>query len=123
MRILTAAEVRQAGLEAISRAGVSASVLMHRAGYAVAQFCLSHFKFNSVCVVCGRGSNGGDGMAAAESLREIATRVSVVILAKDASELSDEAAVMCSQLTTETIWVSDEAGLEDPAVCDALRAD
>src|ERR1700682_2689665 len=123
MRILTSAEVRQAELEAISRAGMSALVLMQRAGYAVAQFCLAHFKFSSVCVVCGRDSNGGDGMAAAESLREIAATVSVLILARDASELSDEAAAMCSRLTVEPIWVADEADLENPAVRDALRAD
>ena len=123
MRILTSAEVRQAELEAISRAGMSTLVLMHRAGCAVTQFCLSHFKFNSVCVVCGRGSNGGSGMAAAESLREIVANVSVVILAKEASELSDEAAAMSSRLTAEPIWLADEAGLEDVTVRDALRAD
>jgi hydroxyethylthiazole kinase-like uncharacterized protein yjeF len=123
MRILTSAEVRQAELEAIGRAGMSASALMLRAGYAVAQFCLSHFKFNSVCVVCGRDSNGGQGMAAAESLREIAESVSVLILAKDASELSEEAAAMCFRLSTEPIWIADEAGLEQRAVRDALTAD
>ena len=123
MRILTSTEVRQAELKAMSRAGMSELVLMHRAGYAVAQFCLAHFKFNSVCVVCGRASNGGSGMAAAESLREIAANVSVVILARDASELSEEAAAMSSRLTAEPIWIADEAGLEDSAVRDALRAD
>lgn len=123
MRILTSAEVRQAELEAISRAGMSALVLMHRAGWAVTQFCLSHFKFNSVCVVCGRARNGGEGMAVAESLREIAEKVSVVILARDASELSDDAAAMCSRLTAAPIWIADEAGFEAAEVCDALRAD
>src|SRR2546421_5605494 len=120
MRILTSTEVRQAELQAISRAGMSASVLMLRAGYAVAQFCLAHFKFNSVCVVCGRHSNGGEGMAAAESLREIAENVTIVILAKDASELSEEAAAMCSRLSTEPIWIADEAGFQEWAVRDAL---
>jgi NAD(P)H-hydrate epimerase len=123
MKILTYAEVHEAESEAISRAGMSALVLMHRAGYAVAQFCLSHFKFSSVCVVCGRDSNGGDGMAAAESLREIAAKVSVLILAKEARELSDEAAAMCSRLTVNPIWISNEAGLESHEVRDALRAD
>lgn len=123
MRILTSAEVRQAEREATSRPGMSALVLMQRAGYAVAQFCLSHFKFSSVCVVCGREGNGGNGMAAAESLRAIAATVSVLILAKEATELSDEAAAMCTRLTIKPIWVSDEAGLEGHAVRDALRAD
>jgi hydroxyethylthiazole kinase-like uncharacterized protein yjeF len=123
MRILTYAEVHQAEGEATSRAGMSALILMQRAGYAVAQFCLSHFKFNSVCVVCGRDNNGGDGMAAAESLREIAAKVSVLILAKEASELSEEAAAMSSRLTVNPIWVSNETVLESHEVRDALRAD
>ena len=123
MRILTYAEVHHAEGEATSRAGISALILMQRAGYAVAQFCLSHFKFNSVCVVCGRGSNGGDGMAAAESLREMAAKVSVLILAKEASELSEESAAMCSRLTVNPIWVSNEAVLESHEALEALRAD
>src|SRR5258707_3269086 len=123
MRILTSAEAQQAEREAISRPGMSALVLMQRAGYAVAQFCLSHFKFSSICVVCGRNSNGGEGMAAAESLREIVPSVSVLILGKEARELSDEAAAMCSRLTLKPSWVSDEAGLEENAVREALRAD
>jgi NAD(P)H-hydrate repair Nnr-like enzyme with NAD(P)H-hydrate epimerase domain len=61
MRILTSDEVRQAAREAISRPDMSARGLMQRAGYAVAQFCVSNFKFKSVCVVCGQGNNGADG--------------------------------------------------------------
>jgi NAD(P)H-hydrate epimerase len=62
-------------------------------------------------------------MAAAESLREIAAKVRVLILAKKASELSDEAAAMCSRLTLKPIWVADEAGLEGQSAREALRAD
>src|SRR5437016_6191186 len=74
MRILTSEEVRQAEREATKRAGVSTATLMHAAGYAVAQFCLAHFKFSSVCVVCGKGNNGGDGLVAAEALRGSASK-------------------------------------------------
>lgn len=54
MRILTCKEVREAEQEAINRPSMSTLVLMQRAGYAVAQFCLSNFKFSSVCAVCGK---------------------------------------------------------------------
>src|SRR5258708_31648937 len=103
MRILSSAEVDRVERETISRPGMSALVLMQRAGYAVAQFCLSHFKFSSVCVVCGRDSNGGAGMAAAESLRDIAAKVSVLILARGGSELSDERAATLSVPAAEPI--------------------
>src|SRR5262245_61801645 len=98
MRVLTSDEMRQAEREATSRPGVSNLVLMQRAGTAVAQFCLAHFKFNSVCVVCGKGNNGGDGLVAAEALRPVVDKISVIILAQDSGGLSVEAATMCSRL-------------------------
>jgi len=122
MRILTCDEVRQAEREAISRPGGSTLVLMQRAGHAVAQFCLANFKFRSVCVVCGKGNNGGDGMVAAEALRQ-GSNVSVIILAKDASELSADAAAMCARLGLEPIWIAGEADLESESVREALASD
>jgi ADP-dependent NAD(P)H-hydrate dehydratase / NAD(P)H-hydrate epimerase len=92
MRILTSDETRQAEREAISRPNMSTLVLMQRAGNAVAQFCLAQFKFNSVCVVCGKGNNGGDGLVAAEALRPVVGKVSVIILARDVTGLSTDAA-------------------------------
>ncbi|HWX54362.1 MAG TPA: NAD(P)H-hydrate dehydratase [Verrucomicrobiae bacterium] len=123
MRILTRNEVQEAEREATGRTGMSALVLMQRAGSAVAQFCVSHFKFSSVCVVCGRSKSSGYGMAAAEALRELAATVSVIILAGEATELTDDTAAMCSRLSAEPIFVADEAGLDDNAVRDALGAD
>src|SRR5215813_8164979 len=122
MRILTCDEVRQAEREAISRPGGSTLVLMQRAGRAVAQFCLANFKFRSVCVVCGKGNNGGDGMVAAEALRQ-GSDVSVVILAKDASELGADAAAMSARLGVEPIWIAGEGDLESESVREALASD
>src|SRR5262249_62003557 len=82
MRILTSNEVRQAEQEATSRSEVSTQVLMKRAGHAVAQFCIANFKFNSVCAVCGKGNNGGDGLVAAAAVREVAEEGSVLGLGK-----------------------------------------
>ena len=123
MRILTSEEVRQAEGEATKRAGVSTATLMHAAGYAVAQFCLAHFKFSSVCVVCGKGNNGGDGLVAAEALRGSASKVSVIVLAKDISELSADAAAMCARLGEPPIWAPTEADLDSDAVRQALAAE
>ncbi len=108
--------------QATSHPEVSTLVLMRRAGYAVARFCLSQFKFRSVCVVCGKGNNGGDGFVAAEALSGVAD-VQVVALAQDASQLSPDAAAMCSRLPLEPIWTPDEAALESERVREALNAD
>jgi hydroxyethylthiazole kinase-like uncharacterized protein yjeF len=123
MRILTCNEVRQAEHESISRAGMSTLVLMQRAGHAVAQFCKYHFKFSAVCVVCGKGNNGGDGLVAAEILRTTEARVSVIVLAKDAGDLGPDAAVMRSRLQLDPLWVSSDADFETAAVQEALEAD
>ena len=122
MRILTTAETREAEREATGRAEISTLVLMQRAGYAVAQFCVAHFKFNSVCVVCGKGNNGGDGLVAAQALSEITTRISVIILAKDVSELSPDSAAVLAHLSIEPIWIAGEEDLDSEAVHLALDA-
>lgn len=123
MRILTTDEVRQAEKEAVASPGMSTLVLMQRAGTAVAQFCLAHFKCNSVCVICGKGNNGGDGLVAAEALRPLVGELSVIILAPDVSALSPDAAAMCSRLQTVPIWVADEAGFDSDEVRHGLAAD
>ncbi len=123
MRILTTEEVREAERKAISRPGGSALLLMQAAGYAVAQFCLAHFRFHSVCVVCGKGNNGGDGLVAAEALRAMGHDVSVVILAGNIGELSPDAAAMCSRMNLEPVWISDDSAFDTEPVQDALQAD
>jgi ADP-dependent NAD(P)H-hydrate dehydratase / NAD(P)H-hydrate epimerase len=118
MRILARSEAdgAAAGPEA------SPEVLMRRAGYAVAQFCASQFKFRSACVVCGKGKNGGAGLMAAEALRRVAETVSVIMLAKRADELRPEVAAFLSA-DMQPMWIADEADFASAAVQEALGAD
>ena len=101
MRVITCDELRQIGHDAEGRADTPASVLIQRAGYAVAQFCLAHFKFRSVCAVCGNGGNGTDGLMAAQVLSGIAEQISVIVLATEEKALSP--AVSYTHLTLPTI--------------------
>ncbi len=118
MRILTCSE---AG-EAASGPEADPQVLMRRAGYAVAQFCVSQFKFRSVCVLCGRGKKGGAGLIAAEALRRVADAVAVIVLAKAVDELRPEVAA-CLAPDVEPIWIADEADFASVSVQQALGAD
>ncbi len=118
MRILTCSE---AG-EAASGPEADPQVLMRRAGYAVAQFCVSQFKFSSVCVLCGKGKNGGAGLIAAAALRRAADAVAVMILAKGVDELRPEVAA-CLAPDVEPIWIADEADFAGVSVQQALGAD
>jgi ADP-dependent NAD(P)H-hydrate dehydratase / NAD(P)H-hydrate epimerase len=118
MRILTCSEAD----EAASGPEAEPQVLMRRAGYAVAQFCVSQFKFRSVCVLCGRGKNGGAGLIAAEALRRVTDAVAVIVLAKGVDELRPELAA-CLPPDVEPIWIADEADFADVSVQQALGAD
>ena len=123
MRVITCDELRQIAHDAEGRADTSASVLIQRAGYAIAQFCLAHFKFQSVCVVCGAGSDSDYGLMAAQVLSGIAQQVSVIVLVKDASGLSPEMAAICESLAMEPMWISNEVGFQDEAIQQALEAE
>ncbi len=123
MRILTTDEVLEAEQQALLRPGMSQPVLIQRAGHAVTQFCLSRFKFRSVCVICGTGRNGARGLVAAESLGQIAESVSVIVLAKEVGELEADTSAFCSHLSREPIWLSAEEDFQAAHVQQALQAD
>jgi hydroxyethylthiazole kinase-like uncharacterized protein yjeF len=123
MRILTIEEVFQAEREAVNRAEMSSLILTHRSGHAATQFCLAHFNFQSVCVVCGKGNNGEVGLVAAEDLSKVAAHTFVIILTKETSELSADAAAICSRLNLQPIWIADESDFDTETVKVALGAD
>jgi NAD(P)H-hydrate epimerase len=123
MRVITCDELRQIAHDSEDRADTSASVLIQRAGYAIAQFCLAHFKFQSACVVCGAGSDGDYGLMAAQVLSGIVEQVSTIVLAKDTSALTAEAAAICERLANEPMWVFDDAGFQQEGIQQALEAE
>ncbi len=92
MKIVTAEEMRAIDLATTEKHGVPSLTLMENAGAAVAEFAQKHFDFKTVCVVCGKGNNGGDGFVAARKLREAGKQVSVLVLAKGADDLRGDAA-------------------------------
>lgn len=122
MRILTSDEVQQAEQQAVTRPGMSARLLIQRAGHAIAQFCAAHFKLDSVCVVCDRYKNGARGLAAAQALGQIAGNISVIVLANGAEDLEPDTAAFCSRLGREPIWIRHETDFRAQQVQEALQA-
>ncbi len=123
MRVLNSEETLEAEQQALARPGMSPLVLIQRAGHAVAQFCVAHFKFRTVCVFCGTGKNGARGLAAAESLRQIAETVYVIVVSNSANELEPDAAVFCAKLSLEPIWISKADDFQAQHTQEALQAD
>jgi hydroxyethylthiazole kinase-like uncharacterized protein yjeF len=74
-----------------SRDGLSVERLMENAGKSVADFVLSRYgSTRKVCVVCGSGNNGGDGLVAARRLSK-ACDTKVVLLTNPERIRSEEA--------------------------------
>jgi len=71
--------------------GLNVRDLMENAGKAVADFVLSRYASGRrVCILCGGGNNGGDGMVAARYLSK-SCEVDVILLTSESKIRSDEA--------------------------------
>lgn len=123
MKIVTAEEMRAIDRATTEKYGVPSLTLMENAGTAVAEFAQKHFDFNSVCAVCGKGNNGGDGFVAARKLHEAGKKVSVIVLAKGQDELRGDAAEMFKKLPGPALWIAEEKDLSKPEVEQAFKSD
>jgi len=123
MKIVTAAEMREIDRLTTEKYGVPSLTLMENAGTAVAEFAQKHFEFKSVCVICGKGNNGGDGFVAARKLHETGKQVTVIVLAKSGEDLRGDAAEMFNKLAVRPLWVSEEEHFSKAEVQQALKAD
>ena len=97
MKALTAAEMREVDRLTTERFGISGEELMEAAGRSVAdEFLARYAQWNPapaerVCVLCGKGNNGGDGFVVARYLKEEVEQVSVYLFARG-QELQGDAA-------------------------------
>jgi NAD(P)H-hydrate epimerase len=76
--LFTAEEMRAADAHAIEEAGVPSLDLMERAAVGLARTVAATAGRGPVRIVCGKGNNGGDGLAAARLLREEGREVDVL---------------------------------------------
>src|SRR5688572_14324215 len=82
MKILTAEQMRRIDQRAERDHGIPAETLMDNAGRAVAQTLLRLFPeagSHPAVIVCGKGNNGGDGLAAARHLHAANARAVVLL--------------------------------------------
>ncbi|MBI4772564.1 MAG: NAD(P)H-hydrate dehydratase [Deltaproteobacteria bacterium] len=83
MLVVTAEEMRILDRRTIEEVGVPGSVLMENAGrtaYQIADRCFGPFRGKRICVLAGRGNNGGDGFVLARYFFEDEARVQVFLL-------------------------------------------
>ncbi|MBI5640723.1 MAG: NAD(P)H-hydrate dehydratase [Nitrospirae bacterium] len=83
MKVVNADEMRLIDKKTIEEYGVPGSVLMERAGLAVAEKVRELFEKKKVIVLSGGGNNGGDGLVAARNLFNWGWNVRVLLLLKE----------------------------------------
>jgi ADP-dependent NAD(P)H-hydrate dehydratase / NAD(P)H-hydrate epimerase len=98
MKITTVAEMRQIDRVTTEKYGVPSLALMENAGARVSDYVLRRYpRAQRICVVCGKGNNGGDGFVAARKLHEAGKKVDVLLLG-DPAEVKGDAAAMLANL-------------------------
>jgi len=100
MKILTAQQMQRIDRLTTERYGVPGLALMENAGRKVVEFLSERFAplaGQRIAILCGRGNNGGDGLAVARMLREQGLRPRVFLFA-DPAKVSGDAAVNLGRL-------------------------
>jgi NAD(P)H-hydrate epimerase len=83
MHVVTPQQMREVDARAIKKYKVPGLTLMEKAGRALAEQAEAMLgDQRSVCVICGKGNNGGDGFAAARMLAENGFQTSVFLLGR-----------------------------------------
>ena len=91
--MFTPAQMREMDRATIEDIGVPGPVLMERAALGVSTLVRARFPGRHTLVVCGRGNNGGDGLAAARQLHLAGHPVACIVAAASPADLSPDAAL------------------------------
>jgi hydroxyethylthiazole kinase-like uncharacterized protein yjeF len=94
MKILTAAQMREADRLTTERYGIPGDLLMENAGAAIAGYLAGAYPelgAYNVLILCGKGNNGGDGLVVARRLRERGSSPHVVLFAEPSAMRGDAA--------------------------------
>lgn len=104
--------MRQIDRVTSERHGVPSLTLMENAGTHVSGYVLRRCpRAQRICVVCGKGNNGGDGFVAARKLHEAGKRVDVLLLG-DPAEVKGDAAAMLAKLPVAPLIIRSEQELD-----------
>ena len=92
MRVLNAAQMREADRQTIDEIGIPSMVLMENAGrqvVAALEAAYDDLQDRQIAVLCGPGNNGGDGFVIARTLHQRAVDVAVFVIASMAGIKGD----------------------------------
>ncbi|MCL5037733.1 MAG: NAD(P)H-hydrate dehydratase [Chloroflexi bacterium] len=133
MDILTAGEMRELDRLTIEELGLPGVVLMENAGRAVYRFLMDQYSdlaLEGATIICGPGSNGGDGFVVGRLLMNLGFPVRLFFIG-DPSKVKGDAAVMMKLFiemggdmsllsTDDDIEILTESLLNNPVTIDAI---
>src|SRR4051812_43545747 len=96
MRVLNAAQMREADRRTIEEIGIASLVLMENAGrqvVAAMEAVHGDLQEHQVAVLCGRGNNGGDGFVVARTLLQRGVDVSVFVIGSSIADVRGDARI------------------------------
>ena len=113
MYVLTAEEMREADLRAIRDLKIPSLTLMENAASRVAEILLRKNRIPSrTLIVCGKGNNGGDGLAVARLLKGSGWDVRALLIGRSDDLKADPAENWARALATSVPCSEDPDGLE-----------
>jgi NAD(P)H-hydrate epimerase len=117
MRVLNAAQMREADTRTIRELGIPSIVLMENAGRQVVAALEAHYSdllSRHLAILCGRGSNGGDGFVIARTLHQRGVDVAVFVLGSIADVRGDARLNLeiLGRLGLTTVEIADEQAWE-----------
>jgi hydroxyethylthiazole kinase-like uncharacterized protein yjeF len=129
MRVLNAAQMRDADRQTIEEIGIPSMVLMENAGrqvVAALEAAYDDLADRHVAVLCGRGNNGGDGFVVARTLYQRGTDVSVFVIGSLSSikgdarlnvEILGRLGITVVEINDEQAW---ELHFSEISTCDLI---
>ncbi|MBE3072231.1 MAG: NAD(P)H-hydrate epimerase, partial [Acidobacteria bacterium] len=133
MRILNAAQMREADRRTIEEIGIPSMVLMENAGrqvVAAMEARLDSLREARVAILCGRGNNGGDGFVVARVLHQRGIEVQVFLVglageihgdARANLEILERLGLAAIQIASEQDWAEHGASVAGhDVIVDAL---
>ncbi len=123
MLIVLPSEMKKIDEKAIKEFGIDGRILMENAGRGVIDVLLKKdFDISKVCVLCGKGSNGGDGFVIARYLSDLGSDINVYIFG-DQNEIKGDALYHFELLEMKKIKIK-ELNPNDPELrFDLLTSD
>ncbi len=121
MKLLSAERMKAADRACVERFGIPTVNLMRQAGGKTAVLArrkMAEHGLDTALVVCGKGSNGGDGLAAALHLKSLGLDVRVFLLCQP-GDLTGDAAAVLADVAREKVLL--QAGVEAASLAGALR--